>query len=172
MTMILGALLGLSIIALIVTVVLFKVFRRCNLETTGEMQFECDVTLLCSRACHYFFCGCSFFALWYRRAFLLEVFLQLPNCHYNGIVKKYFYDGDKTTKNEIEQNRVSRRNSLKILLFLRRFHFVYLIIADFSAGHKHFKSKSCLIDFIVLNTTISCIIFNQWYPQVPKLVSL
>lgn len=112
MTIILGALLGLSIIALIVTVVLFKVFRRCNLETTGEMLFECDVTWLCSRACHYFFCGCSFFALWYRRGFLLGVFLQLPNCHYNGIVKKYFYDGDKTTKNEIEQNRVSRRNSL------------------------------------------------------------
>lgn len=41
MTIILGALLGLSIIALIVTVVLFKLFRRCNLETTGEMLFEC-----------------------------------------------------------------------------------------------------------------------------------
>lgn len=44
MTIILGALLGLSVIALIVTVVLFKVLRGCNLETTGEMQFEHGVT--------------------------------------------------------------------------------------------------------------------------------
>lgn len=48
---------------------------------------------------------------------------------------------------------------MKILLFLRSFHFVYLIIAGVSAGDKHFKSKSCLIYFIVLNTTISCNIF-------------
>lgn len=46
MTIILGALLGLSVIALIVTVVLFKVLRGCNLETKGEMQFEHGVTRL------------------------------------------------------------------------------------------------------------------------------
>lgn len=44
MTIILGALLGLSIIALIVTVVLFKVFRRCNLETTDNLYLDPNFT--------------------------------------------------------------------------------------------------------------------------------
>lgn len=43
-TIILGALLGLSVIALIVTVVLFKVLRGCNLETTDNLYLDPNFT--------------------------------------------------------------------------------------------------------------------------------
>lgn len=43
-TIILGALLGLSVIALIVTVVLFKVLRGCNLETKDNLYLDPNFT--------------------------------------------------------------------------------------------------------------------------------